>query len=210
MKTPPAPLTCPATARDGKTARLWAGFRSLGVVLGCAVAGSAVWSQTAAMPASTWIYIGPGGIKTFSDVAPPAGTPDSKILMRPGGIFDASAPARTAASAAESTTSAVQGRVAKAAASGRGTDAELDKRLKDKEATEKAAELAALDAEEKKQRARMREACTNMRGAYNALNADTRITTINNQGERVVMDDAQRSQMLQKTRENLAECDKNP
>ena len=141
-----------------------------------------------------WQWTDPDGRKVFSDRPPPAEIPERNILRRP----QTTAP--LAAADAGNQASAPDGAPARPAATAKlppsgsaappkGQDAALEARKKaadDQEATKKA-------ADEQRQVQARRENCQRARQAQTTLDSGIRIAQVNNQGERIIMDDAARA-----------------
>ncbi len=130
-----------------------------------------------------WQWMDASGQKVYSDMAPPAGTPEQRILKRPlgssgqpgSGAPDAKAPS---------------GRVD----AGKATTKESDLDAKKKQAD--AQELAKKKEEEAKQAAVKAENCQRARQSKMAFDSGLRIATTNAKGERTFMDEKTRSAEL--------------
>ncbi len=149
---------------------------------------------TLSMPASAqWKWRDKSGLMQYSDLAPPAGTPDRDILQRPGiGVRHAPvpSPAASAASGAPALTP-------------KAADPEL-------EARRKKAEQEALDkkkAEDAKIAAARAENCGRAQAQMRVIDSGLQMARINAKGEREFLDDAARAAETQRTREIIAsEC----
>jgi hypothetical protein len=141
---------------------------------------------TAALPAAAqWKWKDKGGQMQYSDLPPPAGTPDADILQRP---VPAAAPRATAqdASGAASAPLLVP----------KGSDPELE--AKRKKAEQEAA--AKKRAEDEKTAMAKLDNCTRARVLLKAIDDGQRMTRINSQGEREYVDDKWRAEESQKMR----------
>lgn len=145
---------------------------------------------------SQWSWRDAQGRVQFSDRPPPQGTPEKDILSRPGASKRApvqvipfgqaaSAPAAAAAPAAKASTP--QERVA---------------------ANDKARQAAEKEAQQKAQERREAQAraenCQRARMQLAGLESGARVSTLNERGERVFMEDAQRNQEIARMREVVA------
>lgn len=127
-----------------------------------------------------WQWVDKDGRKVFSDQPPPPGTPNDKILRRPGNRPAEPEPAAAPAPAA-----------AAAASMPRVTG-------KDKELEDKRKQAAAAEAEKKKaveeENAKLKaENCTRAKQAKATLDSGVRLSVTNDKGEREIMDDAGRA-----------------
>jgi len=139
-----------------------------------------------AVPAwGQWQWTDSAGRKVFSDTAPPPSVPDSAILRHPG---DPRKP----------TVAPATGKEAAPAVAPPGA---ADKKAAELEAKKKAAEeaeKAKAKAEEQKAAQARAENCQRAQRGLASLNTQSRVTTVNAQGERVIMDEPQRN--AEKTR----------
>jgi Domain of unknown function (DUF4124) len=150
-----------------------------------------------ALPAEAqWKWKDKGGHVQYSDLPPPAGTPDQDILGRP------STPARRTATvitpAAAPSASAVA-----AAASGlapRTADPELEAKRKQAEADA----AAKNKAEQQRVAALKSENCSRAKSQLTTLDSGVRITRANAQGEREYLDDKQRAEETRRTRDVIS------
>ncbi|MEJ6023263.1 DUF4124 domain-containing protein [Ramlibacter sp. PS4R-6] len=126
-----------------------------------------------------WQWVDKDGRKVFSDQPPPPGTPNDKILRRPGNRPAEPEPAAAAPAPAP------------AASMPRVTG-------KDKELEEKKKQMAAAEAEKKKaaeeenNKARA-DNCTRAKQAKATIDSGVRLTVTNDKGEREIMDDNARA-----------------
>ena len=157
----------------------------LSATIGAALA--LVLSSTPA--AAQWMWKDEAGRTIASDQAPPAGTPDSRILKQPRGRAVATGPATP-------TTTPVDNGASKTLA-----DRELDAKQRQKESAE-----AAKKADEEASRAKaMQENCTAVRGNLAALQAGGRAARFNEKGERVYIDDSERASEIAKSQGQVAQ-----
>lgn len=152
------------------------------------VFGLALATSLSAIAQYQWID--KDGRRVFSDRAPPADVPSKNVLSQPRG------PAvSTAAPAA-----AVAATPAASAASASG----VDKALEDKKKQAEAAEAAQKKAEEAKQAAARADNCKRARNAKATLDSGMRMARLNDKGERIVLDDAQRAAETQRVNAIIA------
>jgi hypothetical protein len=139
--------------------------------LAAAMATSVAWAQ--------WQWIDKDGRKVFSDQPPPPGTPNDKIVKRPGNRppepEPAAAPAPAAAAASMPKVS--------------GKDKELEDK-KNQAATAEAAKKKAAEEENAKLKA---DNCTRAKQAKATIDSGVRLTVTNDKGEREIMDDNARA-----------------
>jgi type IV secretory pathway VirB10-like protein len=144
--------------------------RLLALVLACSLPAVAL---------AQWQWLDKDGRKVFSDQAPPADVPANRILKRPGqrnasAPEEAAAPVKTAAPAAPKVTG------------------------KDKELEEKKKRVEAEEAEKKKGQeqevaAAKAENCARSKRAKATFDSGARVSTTNDKGERVFMEDKDRA-----------------
>jgi predicted lipid-binding transport protein (Tim44 family) len=143
-----------------------------------------------AVPAwAQWQWTDASGRKVYSDTAPPPTVPDNAILHRPG--EPRKPPAAPNAPAAGKN---LTGPTAP-------TSAASDKKAAELEAKKKAAEdaeKAKAKAEEQKAAQVRAENCQRAQRALASLNTESRVSTVNARGERVIMDETMRN--AEKTR----------
>jgi hypothetical protein len=136
------------------------------------------------LPASAqWKWRDSTGHTQYSDLPPPAGTPESSILVRP-----ATAPAR--ASAATPPASAI---ATPALPPAKTVEPELEKKLRE----EKQAKAAKAKLEEQKIAAQKAESCSRARNQLLGLEEGYRIARVNSKGEREFLDDKGRANETQ-------------
>lgn len=141
-------------------------------------------------------WIDKDGRRVFSDRAPPADIPVKNILSQPrGGAALAAAPA-----AAEAATPAASATATAGKAPARGVDKALD----DKKKQAEAADAAKQKADEARQAAARADNCKRAQGAKATLDSGMRMARVNAQGEREVLDDAQRAAELKRVNEIIA------
>lgn len=144
----------------------------------------------AALPvlcAAQWRWVDKTGQTVFSDQPPPPDVPPSKILRQPGARAK---PAQEAAPPAEpASRPAAPPRPAASAAAPRGKDKDLQEKKKQAEAAEAEKKKAQ---EEENARARA-DNCTRAKRSKAAFDSGGRIAQMNDKGERIVLDDAQRA-----------------
>ena len=161
------------------------------------VAALALLMLVLAFPAQAqWKWRDGGGKIQYSDLPPPNGTPEKDILQRPAGLKPlvvvrpfgtpvvASAPASTAS---------VPGK------------AELDQQAKQKQQEQEAA--AKQKEDERKLALQRRDNCGRAQDNLKLLQDGVRLTRANDKGESVVLDERQRADEIQRTRNVMtSEC----
>ena len=130
-----------------------------------------------------WQWIDKDGRKVFSDRAPPADVPPSKIVKQPGGkggaaVAVAPVTAPTAAPASAQPTPKLSGK---------------DKELEEKKKQAEAAEAEKRKAEEQKLAAQRAENCERLKRDKATIDSGIRIARANAKGEREILDDNQRA-----------------
>lgn len=143
--------------------------------------------------AAQYQWIDKDGRRVFSDLAPPADVPASKIVSRPqAAVRAAPAPAAPASAPALAATSS---KATNAPAIG------VDKALEEKKKQAEAAEAARLKAEEARQAAARADNCQRARSAKTALESGARMGRTDAKGERHILDDAERAAELRRVNE---------
>ncbi|PTT80269.1 DUF4124 domain-containing protein [Pelomonas sp. HMWF004] len=131
-----------------------------------------------------WKWRDAKGNVQYSDMPPPAGTADKDVLQRPAGarslvqVMPVGGPA-SAASAAS----------APLAAASAPTKAEQEAAARKKQ--EKDQQAAKQKEEERRMAEKRRENCQRAQAGMRDLQSGTRITRMNDRGERVYMDESQ-------------------
>lgn len=152
-----------------------------------------LWAATAALAQSKYQWLDAAGNHVYSDLPPPAGTPEKNILTNatavdPDNAAPASGPSREQ-SLADKNAAALQRKVDAAA------------KVKQTEEKTQQAKVAATRAEN----------CKRARDYKRGLDSGMRMARVNAQGERVVLDDAARGAELQRTADVIAQnCGKAP
>jgi hypothetical protein len=150
---------------------------------------SALLGVTMALPAAAqWKWRDKSGQIQYSDLPPPAGTPDQDILLRPTQIQQRRPVVAAPASAAS------------AASAARGVDPELDARRKKAEQEQ----AAKQKAEEEKYAAARADNCARAKSYLRTLDEGLRVTRTNEKGEREFLDDKQRAEETRRTRDIIA------
>jgi type IV secretory pathway VirB10-like protein len=134
-----------------------------------------------ALPAwAQWQWTDASGRKVYSDTAPPPTVPENAIARRPGEASKTPA----APAAGKNVTAPVA------------PPSAPDKKAAELEAKKKAAEeaeKAKAKAEEQKAAQVRAENCQRAQRALASLNTESRVTTVNARGERVIMDETLRN-----------------
>jgi hypothetical protein len=170
---------------------------------------AAVLVLAAATPAfAQWKWRDKGGQTQYSDLPPPAGTPDQDILQRPVPSQRRALAAPPAASGASAAVAAASG-APLAAAKGSEPELEARRRKADEEAaakkkTEDAAEAAKKKADDARLAAGRADNCTRAQSQMRSLDSGVRMSRTNEKGEIVYLDDATRSREAQRAREIIA------
>jgi hypothetical protein len=152
-----------------------------------------------ALPAEAqWKWRDKGGHVQYSDLPPPAGTPDNDILAKPNAALRRAAAQQSVAPAS----AASAGSAAVAAASApRSADPELEAKRKKFESEA----AAKAKAEQEKFTAAKTENCSRARAQMTTLKSGIRIAHTNAQtGEREFIDDKQRADETRRTQEVIA------
>jgi hypothetical protein len=137
-----------------------------------------------------WQWIDKDNKNVFSDQAPPTDIPDKNILRRPGApqprvSFTPTAPAADAAPTAAAAPAA--------AARPNGKPTGVDKELEEKARKAEEAEKAKKAAETQKLAQAKAENCNRARQGKATMDSGIRVASINDKGEREVMDDKARA-----------------
>lgn len=148
--------------------------RALTIALACVLPLSAM---------AQWQWIDKSGHKVYSDQSPPPDIPAKNVLKAPSGRMPAADPAPAAAAAPASTTQAAN------APKVTGRDKELEAKKKQAEAAE-AEKKKAQDVAQAEAKA---DNCKRAREAKATLDSGIRLSRVNAQGEREILDDNQRA-----------------
>ena len=151
----------------------------------------------AGLAQAQYVWIDAKGIKQYSDRSPPSSIPDRNILKAPGrptvavapGDLVAAAPVAPVAETAKTAAPTVADR-----------NVEFNKRISEKAA---AGKKAAAEAQAKVAR---EEQCVAAREYKAQLDSGERIGTVNKNGERAVMSDAERAIANAKANKVLSAC----
>jgi Domain of unknown function (DUF4124) len=150
----------------------------------------AVLGATAALPAAAqWKWKDKAGQTQYSDIPPPAGTPDADILQRP-----------TQAAAPRPAAPPASGAAAPALAPPKGVDPELEAKRKKAEADA----AAKKRVEDEKTAMAKLDNCSRARANLNVIDSGQRISRVNAQGEREYLDDQARAAEAQRMRTIIA------
>ncbi|MFT7724701.1 MAG: DUF4124 domain-containing protein [Roseateles sp.] len=153
----------------------------------------------AASAHAQWKWRDARGKLQYSDMPPPAGTPDKDILQRPGGARPAIvvAPVGAAASAAAA--------VAAAQAASAASQAELDTAARQKR--DQDGRAARQQDAERRAAEKRRENCARAQAYLRELHSGSRLTRTNDRGERVFMDERQIAAEMASARDAItSEC----
>jgi len=150
----------------------------------------------AAPAMAQYIWIDAKGVKQLSDRAPPPDVPANRILKAPGKpMFNPNAPAAEAEEPSDT-----QEPKTKAAPTLAERNADFAKRQK------QAAESAQKAADEAKRKRDDAANCASARTNQQALDQGLRMTTYNQAGEQVYMDDSQRAEAARRNQQVLSNC----
>lgn len=143
-----------------------------------------------------YIWIDAKGVKHLSDRAPPPDVPANRILKAPGKpMFNPNAPAPDSEEATDA-----QEPKAKTAPTLAERNADFAKRQK------QAGESAQKAADEAKRKRDDAANCASARSNQQALDQGLRMTTYNQAGEQVYIDDAQRAEASRRNQQVLSNC----
>lgn len=150
-----------------------------------------------------WKWKDKSGRVQYSDLPPPAGTPDQDILSRPTTQRRAAPPiAAPVASAASAASGAA---IAKAGAQAPRTDPELEAKLKKAEAET----AAKKKADEDRVAAAKSDNCNRARTQLRTYESGVRVFRVNEKGEREYVDDKQRADETRQAKDVIAsDCPK--
>ena len=143
-----------------------------------------------------YIWIDAKGVKHLSERAPPPDGPANRILKAPGKpMFNPNAPAPDSEEATDA-----QEPKAKTAPTLAERNADFAKRQK------QAGESAQKAADEAKRKRDDAANCASARSNQQALDQGLRMTTYNQAGEQVYIDDAQRAEASRRNQQVLSNC----
>jgi hypothetical protein len=146
----------------------------------------------AAMPAAAqWKWKDARGQIVISDTPPPREIPDRDVLSKPSAVMQRSATAAAApAASAPAAEAPIKAKV----------DPELEARRKKAEAEQS----DRMKAEEAKVAAARADNCQRARSHMATLDSGIRLSRTNEKGEREILDDQQRADEIQRTRQIIA------
>lgn len=151
-----------------------------------AVAIALATAFAAAPAAAQWKWRDKSGIVQYSDLPPPAGTPEADVLQRPPPAAERRTPAASAASAP-----LLVPRPAEAASEPKPSKAELEAAAKRQADAQREAQIR-LDN------------CSRAQAQLKALQEGQRMSRINAQGQREFLDDKGRAEETQRTQGVIA------
>jgi hypothetical protein len=137
-----------------------------------------------------WIWRDAAGQTHISDLPPPKGTPERNIVQRPAAQARLAPPPAPAASAAASAPN--------------GVDPALEARRKKQAEDQKAEAQAQRKAQDEKNAAVRADNCQRARDQLRTLESGQRMQRIAPNGEREIIDDAQRASETQRVRGIIA------
>ncbi|MGI4848096.1 MAG: DUF4124 domain-containing protein [Janthinobacterium lividum] len=150
--------------------------------------------------AAQYIWLGPNGVKQYSDTPPPASVPAANILKQPG--RNAGSNAVTSAPAAGEPPAPSTPAVAPAPPSLAQRNADYAKRRAEQEDKDRKA------ADEQKLASERARNCERAKTYQRTLDSGERIAQVGKDGERAYMNDTQRAQESAEAKRMLAECAK--
>jgi hypothetical protein len=150
---------------------------------------AALLAAIALPTAAQWKWKDKSGQTQYSDLPPPAGTPDADILQRP-----------TPATAARAAAPAASGAASAPLLAPRTVDPELEARRKK---TEQDA-VAKQRAEDEKTAMAKLDNCARARAQLKAIDDGLRLTRLNSKGEREFLDDKGRAEESQRMQSVIA------
>jgi len=165
--------------------------------LRCAATAAAAFLALVTLPAEAqWKWRDPSGRIQYSDLPPPASTPEKDILARPAvqqraGTPQAAASAASAASAAPAGASPLAPRTAD-------PDLEAKRKKADGEQADKA------KAEQDRIAAARADNCARARSQLSTLESGIRLARTNEKGEREFLDDQQRAAETKRMQDTIA------
>jgi hypothetical protein len=163
----------------------------IGWAMGVVLAASCGLAQ------AQWLWVNDKGVKQFSDQPPPASVPPSRILKAPKGQQIDLRRELAAPADEETAVAAPEPKVApKATLSERNAD--FNKRRSD------AAQQAQKTEADARAKASNDANCDNIRNNQRALEAGMRVSSFDRNGERVILDDAQRAEQSKRNAAMLA------
>jgi hypothetical protein len=181
---------CIVTGPGGYTATM----KLFQTLLAMALAGACVAAS------AQWQWIDKDGRKVFSDRAPPVDVLDKNIVKRPQGRVPSTPAADAAAAGAEAAPASPAPASPTAPAKGVGVDKELE--AKKKQAVD--AEVAKRKAEEERITKAKIENCARAKQGKTAYDSGVRISRLNANGEKEILDDAARAEELKRIQSVIA------
>jgi hypothetical protein len=149
---------------------------------------------TLALPATAqWKWRDRNGVQ-YSDLPPPPGVTEADVLQRPPGTTLRNAPAAPAAAPPASAPSLPP----------KAAEPELEAKKRKADEEEASKKKAAAAAEETRLAADKADNCTRAQSQLRNLEGGTRLSQINEKGERVFMEDPERAQETKRTKEIVA------
>lgn len=142
--------------------------------------------------AAQWQWVDKDGRKVFSDRAPPADIPESSILKRTSQTKAATPITSSAEDSPKDAPKSSASVPAQAGASASKPSA-LDKELADRKKKAEQAEAAKRKADEDRVSKAKSENCERAKAAKAGLDSGIRMSRINQQGEREILDDTARA-----------------
>ncbi|MEO7055276.1 MAG: DUF4124 domain-containing protein [Caldimonas sp.] len=144
-----------------------------------------------------WKWRDKSGHTQYSDLPPPAGTPEQDILLKPGNQKDR-------VSVIQTTPASGVAVAASGAASGALTPRVVEPELEAKRKKQEADAAAKVKADEARVAAARADNCTRAKGQMATLDSGIRIARSNEKGEREILDDRQRAAEVKRARDAIA------
>lgn len=154
---------------------------------------------TSQVAVAQYEWLDHNGRHVYSDQMPPADIPEASILKEPGARAPAQA-VRSAPDAGQPQAQAVEAPGTAEPPASTPDDAELEQRKQELDA----AEQARVAAQEKEQQAQRADNCQRAQQSRQTLESGMRVARVNEAGERIIMDDAQRAAELQRANAVIA------
>lgn len=144
-----------------------------------------------------WKWRDKSGHTQYSDLPPPAGTPEQDILLKPG-------MQKSRVSVVQTTPASGVPAAASGAASGVLTPRSVEPELEAKRKKQEADAAAKVKADEARVAAARADNCMRAKSQMATLDSGIRVVRANEKGEREILDDKQRADEVKRTRDTIA------
>lgn len=155
---------------------------------------------TSSVALAQYEWLDHNGRHVYSDQLPPADVPEANILKAPSATTRAEAPRQTQESGTPQDGQVAGSSGAAETAASAQDDAALEQRKQELDA----AEQARAAEQEQQQQAMRADNCQRAQQSKRTLESGMRVARVNDTGERIVMDDAQRAAELARANEVIA------